>query len=228
MLHAMCIKICTVVTGNTINKFLANLAKAQKLSSFVELRVDFINNLQLDDIEIIKENTYQKSIFTCRARNEGGNFQKSEQNRISIIKEALKLGFDYVDIELSAIRNLKSLKKSSKTKIICSYHDFRKTQSYEKLEEIANKMKENINCDIIKIVTMVRTQADNQKLSRLLINKDKKQKMIVLGMGELGKITRILSPLLGGYLTFASFGKIKSAPGQIDAKELENIYKALN
>jgi len=220
-------KICTIVTGNTIDKFLINLKRIQAQACFVELRVDFINNLKLEHIKIIQEKTHKKSILTCRSRLEGGNFQRSEKDRISIIQEALRLKFDYIDIELSAINKINLKNKNKQLKIICSYHDFKKTPSYEKLEEIASKMKKDKKCDIIKVVTMVKKEEDNQKLFQLLLNKDKKQKMIVLGMGEFGKITRILSPLLGGYLTFASLNEIESAPGQINIAELTKIYNKI-
>ena len=219
--------ICTPVTGNTLNKFLTNLKKIQEVSSFIELRVDFINNFNLDQIEIIQKNTHKKAIFTCRVNNEGGHFKGSEAERIDIIQKALELGFDYVDIELSAINKIDLKNKAKKTQIICSYHDFQKTPSYERLQEIAAKISKNKKCDIVKIVAMVKKETDNQKLFRLLTNKDPKQKMITLGMGELGKVTRILSPFLGGYLTFASVGGAGSAPGQVDFGELEGIYKKI-
>ena len=221
-------KICIPVTGNTINKFLSNLAVAQKMSNFVELRIDLINNISQKDLELIKNKIKKKAILTCRTQKEGGSFKKSEKERIDIIEQALKLGFDYVDIELSAITSVNLKNKAKKTKIICSYHDFKKTPSYKKLEEIANIIQKNKNCDVGKIVTMVKTQTDIQKLLRLLLNKDEKVNMIVLGMGKIGKITRILSPILGGYLTFASIGKKQSAPGQLDIKELEKIYKTIS
>lgn len=50
--------------------------------------------------------------------------------------------------------------------------------------------------------------------------------MIGLCMGEKGEISRILSPLLGGYLTFGSLERGKeSAPGQITARRLKEVYR---
>ena len=69
---------------------------------------------------------------------------------------------------------------------------------------------------------MVNNDEDNINLSKLLINR--KTEMIVLGMGTKGKITRIITPFLGGYLTFASVGKNKSASGQYSLSELKTIF----
>ena len=45
-------------------------------------------------------------------------------------------------------------------------------------------------------------------------------------MGELGQISRILSPKFGGKLVFASLAKGKeSAPGQLTIDELVNVYR---
>jgi 3-dehydroquinate dehydratase/shikimate dehydrogenase len=45
-------------------------------------------------------------------------------------------------------------------------------------------------------------------------------------MGEHGEISRILSPIFGSYLTFGSLSRGKeSAPGQIPADILKNIYR---
>ena len=45
-------------------------------------------------------------------------------------------------------------------------------------------------------------------------------------MGEVGQSTRVLAPIVGNYLTYASFeGGQSTAPGQITAKEMQEIYR---
>ena len=81
--------------------------------------------------------------------------------------------------------------------------------------------------EIIKIVTYARDLNDNLKMFKLLERaKLEKQKLIGLCMGELGEISRILSPLFGGFLTFGSLqtGQ-ESAPGQMPAATLKDIYR---
>src|SRR5258708_1065754 len=115
-------KICTVVTGNTIEIFIDNLEKIQKISDFLELRIDYIDNLSLNDLEIIKKKTEKKTIFTCRTKDEGGNYKGNDEERKKIIEKADTLRFDYIDIEQSAI-HLFDIKKFRST-IIVSFHDF--------------------------------------------------------------------------------------------------------
>ncbi len=67
--------------------------------------------------------------------------------KIALLKEAIKLGADFIDIELAegsaAIQELKTFcaKQGGFTKIIISYHDVKKTPSLTKLKEIFNQVR---------------------------------------------------------------------------------------
>lgn len=212
------VRICTVVIGKTLEEFLENLEKVQIVADFVELRVDYIENLRVGDLEIIKENTYKNNIFTCRTKESGGNYEDNEF--FDIIYKANELGFDYIDIELSKLNNIKFDKINSK--IIGSYHNFKETPSYEDLYKIYEKIISHKFVNIAKLATNVIKDDDNINLVKLILHK--KTDIIVIGMGEKGKITRIVSPLIGGYLTFVSFKDCVSASGQLSLSELKSIF----
>jgi len=218
------IKICTVVTGANISMFLNNLAAIQEQSNFIELRVDHIQNLKVNDINIIAQHTHQKAIFTCRHQNEGGNYTGDRGSQLKIIDQAINLKFDYIDIDLKVLKFKKINNGSSQ--LIVSHHNFTSTTSLAQLTETLNQMRET-QAEIFKIATMVNNEQDNFTLMKLLLKRSTKEKLIVLGMGEKGKITRILSPLLGAYLTFASTPNTSSAHGQIYLSELKQIYKLI-
>lgn len=203
------IKICTPVVGKTLNEFLNNLYKVQEISEMVELRVDKISNLTIKDLALIRKKTKKESIFTCRDKE--------------MILEGFKQGFDYIDIDLDLIKNLK-LSKLQRSKTILSFHDFKKTPTMKDLSEVVNNMRK-FKVGVIKIATLVKSDVDMGNLFRILMNKKKNEKMIVVGMGEKGRLTRILGPSLGSFLTFASTKYGTSAPGQIDIEEIKNFYK---
>lgn len=211
------IKICTPVIGRTLKEFLKNLDQIQEVSDMVELRVDKIKNLKEQDLKLIRKKTKKEAIFTSRKKK--------------IILKALDLGFDYVDVGLGTIEKGPAFAKATagkgRTKIILSFHDFKKTSNIQELTMIVNRMRE-CNVEVLKIATMVNDNQDVKNLLQILLNKKKDEKMIVIGMGEKGKIVRILGPLLGSFLTFASTQFGKTASGQIDIKKMQNIYKLLN
>ena len=213
-------KICTVVIGRTLNEFLDNLKEIQKVSNFVELRVDYIKNLSLKDIEIIRKNTFVESIFTCRSIDEGGNFKGNTDDLLKIISIANNLKFEHIDVERTLLKYINFNKNS---KIIGSYHNFDMTPNYKDLLLIYDIIKQYKIVDIVKIATMVLNDIDNINLLKLSI---KKKNNIILGMGEKGRIIRIIAPLLGGYLTFASITKDSiSANGQLTLEEFKQFYE---
>jgi len=216
------IRICAVVTGKTIGDFLKNLEATQKIADFVELRVDYIGGFSVSDIDLIKSKIKVRAIFTCRKKEEGGFFTGAEGERVEILRKAIDAGFDYVDVELSSAGTFTLLKKG-KSKIILSFHDFVKTPSLAELEEIKKQMK-TYDADIMKFAAFVREDADSKVLFQFLFNKKEDEEMIVVGMGEEGKMTRVIAPLFGSYLTYASTSYSSSAPGQIDINKLKKLY----
>lgn len=220
------VKICTVITGSTLDEFLTHIEKTQEISSCLELRVDSIPDFKKEDITPIKEKTKKETIFTCRSHEEGGTFKGSENERIQILQTALDAGFEHVDIELATLEN-HQFKKNNNTKLIVSYHNFTETPKYWKLHPIMNKMYKH-EPDVVKIATKVKTENDIHTLFRLIVDKDNDDQWIIVGMGEEGKITRVLSPILGSYLTYAATPYSQSAEGQIQIEELKKIYDDLH
>jgi len=218
----MNIRICTPIIGNTLEQFLENLEKTQEISPFVELRVDFIQNIGKQDLDILRKATQVPAILTCRKKEEGGHFNRSEEERVCILQSAFGM-FEYVDIELSTIQN-HSFIRDEKTKVIVSYHNFEKTPSYWDMQKIIHNINEH-SPDILKVATMIEKTHELIKIYRLLTNKPHTKERIVVGMGEGGKMSRILGPLLGGYLTYASTEYGESAPGQIELSKLQNIFQ---
>jgi 3-dehydroquinate dehydratase / shikimate dehydrogenase len=49
--------------------------------------------------------------------------------------------------------------------------------------------------------------------------------VIVIGMGELGQITRIVGPSRGSFLTYAGLKPNASAPGQVTLREMNDVYR---
>jgi 3-dehydroquinate dehydratase-1 len=206
----MKIKICTPIIGKTFGEFLKNLTQAQKISEMVELRVDGLN-LTKKDLILISKRIRKETILTSRNKE--------------IILNSLNLGFDFIDVDISMINDLK-LSKKDRLRIIVSFHDHEKTPGINSLRLLIDQMRKS-GAGAIKIATKVNNNQDNKNLLKILLDIKKNEKMIVIGMGEKGRITRIVGPLLGSFLTFASTKYGESAPGQIEINKMKDIYKLL-
>jgi len=82
--------------------------------------------------------------------------------------------------------------------------------------------------DICKIVTTARHVEDNLVTLDFVSKASKKAKIVCFAMGELGKPSRLLSPVFGAFFTFASIDeKRKTAKGQLTIQEMRRAYEVL-
>src|SRR3989339_1152955 len=212
--------ICIPIIANNLEDALHDMTEASKVADIVELRIDYIKNV---DLKRLLEKRTKPVIVTNRPIREGGKFDGSEEERIALLKLAVRLQADYVDIEHDSIQHIRrDTEHRVPTKIIVSYHNFRETP--DDLTDIYKRLSQS-GADIVKIVTHANNITDNIRIYLLL--QQSQMPVISFCMGELGIISRILYKRFGSYLTFASLrtGK-ESAPGQISIHELLNTYQA--
>ncbi len=212
--------ICIPIIANNLADALHDMTEASKVADIVELRIDYIKGV---DLKRLLEKRTKPVIVTNRPVREGGKFNGSEEERIALLKLAIRLQADYVDVEHDSIQHIRrDTVHRVPTKIIVSYHNFRETPG--NLTDIYKRLSQS-GADIVKIVTHANSIADNVRVYQLL--QQSQIPMISFCMGELGIISRILYKRFGSYLTFASLqaGK-ESAPGQISIHELLNTYQA--
>jgi 3-dehydroquinate dehydratase-1 len=147
---------------------------------------------------------------------EGGSFKGSEAERTDILLAATKHA-DIIDIELQTDEEyLNKIVKASKSTII-SYHNLEKTPSADILLKVVKK--ERKLGDIAKFAVMPRNISDTLIVLNVL---SQVKKTIGISMGDLGRYTRVVAPLFGSPITFASIDTI-SAPGQLDIHTTKNF-----
>ena len=84
--------------------------------------------------------------------------------------------------------------------------------------------------DIVKIVTRARAMEDNLRVLNMIpMARRLGIQIITFCMGPMGRISRIASPLLGGYLAFASLAEgEESAEGQMPLIEMKKILNLVS
>ena len=215
-------KTCISIAESSPNKIKIKLKVALKKSDYVEVRLDFLKKEQIPKaLEIIKKDL-NKIVCTLRPKTEGGKFEGNEKERISIIKLISEYNPYLLDIEYNTLKKNKELVKylkSTKTKLLVSWHDFKKTP---KNTELQNKIKQmsKFSCNV-KIVSTAKSTDDSTRMLELYSKKGKNN-LISFAMGDAGKISRILCLYLGSPYTYVSLGKAV-APGQFSIDEVNNI-----
>lgn len=233
--------ICIPITAGKKKEALHAIERSCQFADFIELRMDLIEKGSLAElISCARENSgLIKIIVTCRKKEEavpaegaagiksaGGGIGR----KIALLKKAIELGADFIDIELAegraAIKELQSFcaKYRSKTKIIVSYHNLKETPALTKLKEIFHQCA-RYKPAVVKIVTTARTAEDNLITLNLISHTRRHSPEIIsLCMGDKGRISRAVAPLLGNYLSFATLeSEGQSAPGQFTVYEMKQI-----
>ncbi|MDC0451376.1 type I 3-dehydroquinate dehydratase [Nitrosopumilus sp.] len=215
-------KTCISIGENTPEKIRSKLKVALKKSDYVEIRLDFLKSEQVPKtLQIIKKDL-NKVVCTLRPKTEGGKFAGNEKERISIIKLIAEYNPFLLDIEFNTLNKNKELfkyLKSTKTKLLVSWHDFKKTP--ENLE-LKNKIKQMSKFSTnVKIVSTAKSTDDSTRMLELYNNKGKNN-LISFAMGDFGRISRILCLYLGSPYTYVSLGKAV-APGQFSVDEVKKI-----
>ena len=204
------------------------LAALQGLA-FAEIRLDAMK-AAVEDMAAVFSGP-SRLIATFRPQGSGAMTGTSfdDDVRKTFLSAAIEAGAAYVDIEADSalVYRQEIIEKAHRhgCKVIISHHDYEMTPDRNELERIAN-LCFDIGADIAKIAFTCVSESDGARLLGLLENSGFKGRLVVVGMGEKGKITRIAAPFLGSPFTFASSAKGKeTAPGQIDRETLEKIME---
>lgn len=181
-----------------------------------EIRIDLFKQPIAQLIPIFK--SHQNLIITFR--NEQNNH---EEKIISIYTTAIDNGVKYIDIDANLPEPIKKeliqRAHNKNTKIILSYHDFTQTPEYNKLNEIVLTLKTQ-QADIVKIACMAKCYSDCANMMSLYT---KHTNIIAFCIGEIGKITRIVAPIVGAPFTYAGIPGSETAQGQFSYGETERL-----
>lgn len=203
---------------------LSHISQIEKINvlkpDMVELRLDLIREDPMLIMDRLDDGP--KVIATCRP----GNI--SDVERLDLLKALMDTKIAYIDIEIDSdpayCKELIEYARGKHTEVIVSWHDFEKTVTSLELLEIMSDCYE-MGADIAKIASMVNSVEDNARLLALYNVPGRK---VILGMGDLGKITRVAALKLGAEFTFASLDEGKeTAPGQLTIDEFDTMNKIL-
>lgn len=196
-------------------------------ADFIEVRLDYMD--EFEKLKDIAGCAKAPLIATVRAPQHHGKFLGKEEERIKVLLNSASNGFDFVDIELDSplLKDVVGNLVATGVKPIISFHDFEKTPENSKLRQVL-KSELAIGADVCKIVTTAQTLQDNLNLLYFLNSEGGKARIVCFAMGALGKLSRLLSPIFGGYFTVASLKRgMETASGQMTIKEMRKVYKAL-
>jgi 3-dehydroquinate dehydratase-1 len=191
-----------------------------------ELRIDLLVTEQVQQNEYLTPLRLPK-ILTIRDPREGGKDSLSENQRLQLFAELLP-HVDYIDIELrnfNAYADLIAAARASTKRLIISVHDFERTPTQEQMERWAHEIETLYPEAIFKISAKLSRWEEMVRLGNFLVNQSR-IRVAAMGMGPLGKISRLLFACLGSELTYAACSQAVVS-GQWDFRMLRSILSQM-
>ena len=166
-------------------------------------------------------------IATARHPAEGGVSHHTTLQRQHLLEESLSWACA-IDIELRSMKHMKSLIENAKKEkrfIISSFHDFKTVPSLSRLNQMALRAYD-AGADLFKVACTIHHEEELIRLLAFQLMMPTHFPIACMGMGEGGKLSRILLPLCGSWLSYGWLYK-PQLHGQWSAKELALLFRKL-
>jgi len=213
-------EICVSLTGPT-REVVERMAELTEVADLFEIRGDQIKDLDL--LTILRSKTHPV-VFTFRPISEGGLWDDADPNRRLKLLEAVKRGYDYVDVEFRS-GFLDVMMEKAGNGLIVSLHDLEGIP--EDLDGLYSKMCER-GADIVKIVIRPGSMRDLARFVEFAVRAVSSggAPLIPIALGPLGAVTRVVAGRYGAPFTYASAAVgAEVAPGQIPAALMADLYR---
>lgn len=200
--------LCETVTADSMTGLRA-ARDAATTGDMLELRLDGVADV---DVAGALAGRHHPVLVTCRPSWEGGRFDGTEDERRRILRTALELGAEFVDVEWKA--GFDDLIARDPARVVVSSHDFDGIPG--DLTSRVRAMRQT-GAGTIKVAVTPSRLSDTLPLAAI----GREGGAVVVGMGDAGVPTRILASRYGSRWTYAG----QAAPGQIPAPRMVGEFR---
>ena len=223
--------LCTVLEDSAEKASEAAKKAASVGATCLELRLDKLGGVE-EVREAVSKIDFPK-LAVCRPPKYDGFFKGTEAERAEWLLAAIESGADAVDVEAMMAPELRekvvaAARKKGVPVVIC-YENFHETPKKEILLGIL-KWEEAMGADIAKFAVKANSYEDMLAVLETILEAKKQLKIpfIAIAMGEYGKPSRALGPVLGSAGTYCCVERGKEgAPGQMTVKKTRNLIEML-
>ena len=172
-------------------------------------------------------------LFTLRLKQDGGMWadelaHEREKIWLSMGLDKDKADCEWLDLEINQIPTyseaFQQVLKNRQVKILASHHEFKRNFSFDELTQMGLDLS-STNFDGVKLAVNCKTREEVVALLEFAKATGLREKnACVLSMGNVGRTTRVLGPLLGCYWTYGYLLGKAVAPGQLSVQELKVFF----
>jgi 3-dehydroquinate dehydratase/shikimate dehydrogenase len=206
--------VCESVRAETTAQ-LVTARDACRVADLVELRLD---GMASPDVAQALAGRRTPVVVTCRAGWEGGAWTGDETTREQLLETALRAGAEFVDVEWLAPWR-RAFVERWRERVVLSWHDFGGVPAdlVARVREMARA-----GAAVVKVAVAVRRLRDLDVLLSLRRELPPDQRLVIIGMGESGVLSRLVPQRFGSAWTYAGEG---IAPGQVPADRLVHEFR---
>jgi 3-dehydroquinate dehydratase-1 len=189
-----------------------------------ELRLDAFGE-KIDAVRPHIEKLGAGIIITARHPQEGGANQLSARKRRELLLSFLPQAA-WVDVELRSASAMAAVFRAARkngVRTILSFHDFRGTPAARRLDELARQAA-RLGADLFKVAMRTDTPAQLQRLLDFFERSRRAQNVAAMGIGQLGRKSRLELARRGCPLNYAHLG-IARVAGQLSIPELRRALR---
>ncbi|MCY3775822.1 MAG: type I 3-dehydroquinate dehydratase [Candidatus Aminicenantes bacterium] len=210
-------KLCLALGEESPARLLDKVHRYAGRVALIECRLD---SLTQPEVPPLPTGTGTEFIATCRPPREGGGYTGPESDRLNLLLEAARSGFQWVDVEHD-VQELPPFPAT--TRLIRSFHSFDSfpgdlNRLYSRLDALEG--------DVVKIAVMVSSTRELVTLLSWMESVPQGAAYVLLGMGDFGQPSRALGAFLGNSWTFVAEEEGEgTAPGQFSLETAVDLYR---
>jgi 3-dehydroquinate dehydratase-1 len=202
---------------------LRRAVRMRKPPDLFELRLDGLTGC-MHEVKSAVARLGPSLIITARHPREGGAHRLSAPQRHALLLEFLACA-QFVDIELRSadlfLPILRAARPRQPVRKIISFHDFERAPSASQLGKVITAAC-SFGTDIVKIAVRTDTAAQLDTLLDFFERHRRRMKLVAMGIGKLGRLSRVELARRGCLLNYAHLGT-PAASGQLSVEELRRV-----
>lgn len=207
--------ICVSIAQTSHRMALVDILNAAPQCDLIEIRLDRLEKTA--EIKELLQASTKPAIVSCRRACDGGDWSGSEENRLSLLRQAILDKAAYVEIEMDVASQIR---RYGSTKRIIAYTNMSRCPA--ELEELYREMGE-MDPDVIKITVPARNPQEAWPMLRLVAKGG--MPTVAVGLGKNGVMLNILGMRYKAPWTYAALEKgMEAYPGMATIGDLDDIY----
>jgi 3-dehydroquinate dehydratase/shikimate dehydrogenase len=194
---------------------IVDMYNAAPQCDLLELRLDKLK--RAPELSLLLAARNRPVLVSCRRREDGGEWDRSEEARQTVLREAITQGADYVEIEVDIAHRIP---RFGDTKRVISF-----TSMYPLKGDLdmVYERATGQDADVVKLTAPTATLDEAWPILRAMAKPN--VPVVAVGVGEPGLTLSLLGRKMGSPWIDAALEKgMEAHPGQATVRDLEEVY----